>query len=187
MKKILFTLLVIILFSQAKAQSNAIDSLLYLYKTTKNSEIKQYVTLNLSKELYRRNKDSANIFLELAGKNYHNFKPNKKITSYYFYLKAYFLSKIYDHDAAIKYCDSCIINSIGKDLESQLADCYFSKAVSLYNIGNVSQSITYFKKAIPIFYKTGSRKNAVNGCSNLIAIYQDMNLNDSCEKYFNKA
>ncbi len=186
-KKIYFTLLFLVisffLFSQITRQ----DSLLTIYKTTKVPEKKYEASLNLSKELFSRNKDSALLFFNYAKKESFRFKSNKKLTSFYYFLQAFFIAADYEHEKAILYCDSCLRITNTSDLELQKADCYFSKAVSLFNIGEKTEAIKYFKLSVSILQAKGKRKKAVNGYSNLIAIYQDFNSIDTCELFFKKA
>lgn len=173
--------------SFATAAGNKLDSLLQVFNTTKNFENKYSVALRLGKELFNQNKDSSLLFFNYAQNEYQKYKTNKKLTSYYYYLKSYFLSEDYELEKSVKYCDSCILYCSTSDLELQKADCFFSKAVSLYYLGKNELAASYFKIAIPIYLKKNIIKKAVNGYSNIIGIYQDIYPPDTCEVYFKKA
>ena len=186
MKK-MYTLCFVVISLFISAQNGKLDSLLSVYKTTKIAENKQEAALYLSKELFYQNKDSALMFLNYAKQGVKKHKSNKKLISLYYYIQAYFTSDDVGHERAIMYCDSCISIANTADLELQKADCYFSKAVSSYNLGQKKEAIKYFKLSTPIFKKEGKRKKAVNGYANLIAIYQDYNSSDTCEMFFKEA
>ncbi len=168
------------------SQNKVLDSLKHVFYTSKDPKAKYQTSMYLFKEQFHDNADSALHYMAYADKHYTTFQ-DKKLRSFYYYLRAYILDDRYSLDSTIMYCDSCLALCGEKELSLQRADCFFSKAVAYYYKGDVDKAAYWFKSAIPVFLENGKRKKALNGYSNLIGIYQGQNNKVLVQTYFSKA
>lgn len=148
MKYIYYLTLLLLPFSLDAQNNSDLDSLRTVYKTHTSSKEKAYTARNIFYEFYYGQvyMDSAFYYTQRANEYAIEAKETALIAKTY-YDQGCVWQVVEDFDAAIQAYDLCIEFSESNNLQNELAHTYHNKAIVLFQKGEESKAIAYFKKS----------------------------------------